>query len=378
MPRRSFPFGAAFLLVLSACGGSDPAEPASTAAPAASVSALAEVCPARIVVQTDWFPQAEHGGVYELLGDDASTNKDTGATTGSLTVRGEPTGLELEIRAGGPFLQSPVVTEMYSDDEITFGYVGSDVAVSRFADAPTVAVFNALNVNPQVLLWNADLHGADSPLEQVASEVDAIYVFGEPSWIRFLQGEGVIDPAKVDSGYQGNPLLATEDVIHQGFVTSEPYTYANLASGAIATGHVLIHDLGWTNYPQNLAVRADRLEPLRPCLERLVPVLQQAQLDYIAEPDRTNARIVAAVEALDSWWSQTAASTADSVSQQVELGIIGNGGTPTFGDLEPERLDGFIRILLPILREQGIDAPDVGAADISTNEFLDPAITWAG
>lgn len=376
MPRRLLPLGASILLLVSACGGSRSAEPEQTAAPAGA--GLVAVCPARIVVQTDWFPQAEHGGVYELLGDDASTDKDTGATVGPLVVRGEPTGLELEIRAGGPFLQSPVVTEMYSDDDIVLGYVGSDVAVSRFADAPTVAVFNALNVNPQVLLWNADLHPADAPLEQVVAEVGAVYVFGEPSWVRFLEAKGLLDAAKVDSGYQGNPILATEDVIHQGFVTSEPYTYANLASGAIATGHVLIHDLGWTNYPQNLAVRADRLDDLRPCLEQLVPILQQAQLDYIAAPDRTNARIVAAVEALDSWWSQSTGSTADSVNQQVELGIIGNGSTPTFGDLEPDRLNGFIRILLPILREQGIDAPDVTASDISTDEFLDPAISWAG
>jgi len=376
MPRRLLPLGASILLLVSACGGSG-SDPSEQSAEPAGVGLVAN-CPARIVVQTDWFPQAEHGGVYELLGDDASTDKDTGATVGSLVVRGEPTGLELEIRAGGPFLQSPVVTEMYSDDDIVLGYVGSDVAVSRFADAPTVAVFNALNVNPQVLLWNADLHPADAPLEQVVAEVGAVYVFGEPSWVRFLEAQGLLDAAKVDSGYQGNPILATEDVIHQGFVTSEPYTYANLESGAIATGHVLIHDLGWTNYPQNLAVRADRLDDLRPCLAQLVPLLQQAQLDYIAAPDRTNARIVAAVEALDSWWSQSTGSTADSVNQQVELGIIGNGSTPTFGDLEPDRLDGFIRILLPILREQGIDAPDVTASDISTDEFLDPAISWAG
>jgi hypothetical protein len=347
--------------------------------PAATATGdLGTSCPPRIVIQTDWFPQAEHGGIYELLGDDASTDKDTGATLGSLVVRGELTGLELEIRAGGPFLQSPVVTEMYTDDDIMFGYVGSDVAVSRFADAPTVAVFNALNINPQVLLWDADKHPAGATLEQVAEVVSAIYVFGEPSWVRHLEDEGIIDETKVDSGYQGNPLLATEDVVHQGFVTSEPYTYANLETGSIATGHVLIHDLGWTNYPQNLAVRADRLDNLRPCLQALVPILQQAQLDYIANPDRTNARIVAAVKSLDSWWTQSIGSTNDSVNQQVNLGIIGNGSTPTFGDLEADRLNDFIALLLPILREQGIDAPDVTASDISTNEFLDPAITSAG
>ena len=376
MKRGVLSFGTFLVLFVSACGGSGESTPSVPAATA--TGDLGTSCPPRIVIQTDWFPQAEHGGIYELLGDDASTDKDTGATLGSLVVRGELTGLELEIRAGGPFLQSPVVTEMYTDDDIMFGYVGSDVAVSRFADAPTVAVFNALNINPQVLLWDADKHPAGATLEQVAEVVSAIYVFGEPSWVRYLEDEGIIDATKVDSGYQGNPLLATEDVVHQGFVTSEPYTYANLETGSIATGHVLIHDLGWTNYPQNLAVRADRLDNLRPCLQALVPILQQAQLDYIANPDRTNARIVSAVQALDSWWTQSIGSTNDSVNQQVNLGIIGNGSTLTFGDLEADRLNDFIALLLPILREQGIDAPDVTASDISTNEFLDPAITSAG
>jgi len=364
-------------MTLAACGvNNDP--PSSTTSADRDAGTLAATCPSTIVIQTDWFPQAEHGGVYELLGDDATTNKSTGATLGSLVVDGEPTGIALEIRTGGPFLQSPVVTEMYADDDITFGFVGTDVAVARYADAPTIAVFNALTVNPQVLLWNSELHPSPATLSDVASVVDTVYVFGEPWWITFLENQGVIDPSTVDSGYQGNPILATEDVIHQGFVTSEPHTYANLATGSISTGYALLHDLGWINYPQNLAIRADRLEELRPCLELLVPVLQQAQLDFISDPRRTNARIVEAVKVLDSWWTQTAASTSDSVDKQVSLGIVGNGSTSTFGDLEIERLNEFLRILVPILRSEGITVPDIHPSDIATNEFLDPSLTWTG
>lgn len=378
MRRVIAPFAWSLLVLGAAACGPGGGSTTPAAPSGADGDSLVARCPQSVVVQTDWFPEAEHGGIYELLGDDATTSKDTGATTGSLVVRGEPTGLTLEIRAGGPFLQSPVVTEMYSDDRIMFGYVGSDVAVARFADAPTIAVFNSLNVNPQVLLWNADLHPVGATLADVAAAVDTIYVFGEPSWVTYLEEKGLIDPAKVDSGYQGNPILSTDDVVHQGFVTSEPFTYANLTSGPIRTGHVLIHDLGWTNYAQNLAVRADRLEEFRPCLELLVPVLQQAQLDYLADPARTNARIVEAVRALDSWWTQSEASTRDSVRKQIDLGIVGNGSTPTFGDLEPERLDGFIGILAPILRAKGIDVPDLDASRIATDEFLDPSITFAG
>ena len=112
MKRGVLSFGTFLVLFVSACGGSGESTPS---VPAATVTGdLGTSCPPRIVIQTDWFPQAEHGGIYELLGDDASTDKDTGATLGSLVVRGELTGLELEIRAGGPFLQSPVVTEMYT------------------------------------------------------------------------------------------------------------------------------------------------------------------------------------------------------------------------------------------------------------------------
>lgn len=363
------------LLVLAACGGDDEATPTSSAAETAAGS-LAQVCPTTVVFQTDWFPQAEHGGLYELVGDGYTVSKDLGITTGTMVLDGEDLGVDVEIRAGGPFIQSPVVTQMYQDDAITMGYVGNDVAVARYGDAPTVAVFNALNVNPQVVLWDKAKHPGAETLEQVVPEVDAVYVFGEPSWVKYLVGQGTLDPNKVDSSYQGNLILATENVAHQGFLTSEPFSYRNLESGPIETGSVLIHDLGWTSYPQNLAVRKDRLEELSPCLKELVPVLQRAQLNYLASPERANAIIVDAVTTFDSYWQQSAESTAYSAATQLSAGIIGNGDTPTFGDLEEPRVTNFIGKVTPILRESGIEVPDVTAADIVDNSFLDPSITF--
>jgi hypothetical protein len=256
------------------------------------------------------------------------------------------------------------------------GYVGTDVAVTRYVDAPTIAVFNALNINPQVVLWNADEHPEVSTIAEAAEVVESIYVFGEPAWMRYFINQGIVDPNKVDSGYQGNPLLATDNVAHQGFITSEPYKYANLDSGPITTQQVLIHDLGWNSYAQNLAVRSDRLEDLRPCLEELVPVLQQAQIDYVKNPERANEIIVSAVAALDSYWTQTPESTTASVIAQKEYGIIGNGDTPTFGDLETDRIQDFLGKIIPVARERGIDVPDLSPSDVATNEFLDPTITY--
>jgi hypothetical protein len=106
---------------------------------------LADVCNPTVTIQTDWYPQAEHGGVYQLLGSDYVVNASTGTTTGALMVDSVDSGVDVQIRAGGPFIESPVVTEMFLDDTIMFGYVGTDVAISRYAETPTLAVFNALD-----------------------------------------------------------------------------------------------------------------------------------------------------------------------------------------------------------------------------------------
>lgn len=366
--------------LLGACGGSDTATtdaPSDTAVPTIGVS-LADVCPATIVIQTDWFPESEHGGLYQLMGDDAVASKDTGAAVGSLMVNGQPTGVNLEIRAGGPFLESPVVTEMYQDNAITFGYVGTDVAITRYTDAPTLAVFNALNINPQVLLWDATKHPEAKTIADAAKTITSFYVYGDPAWMRYFEAQGLIQKDQVDSNYKGNLLLSTEDAAHQGFATSEPYKYANLESGAITTGYQLIHDAGWNSYAQNLAIRKDRLEELRPCLEKIVPIFQQAQLDYIADPTRANAIILTTVATYDSWWTQSEGDVANGAASQKEMGIVGNGETPTFGDLEEARVNDFIAKATPILREQGLEIADIAAGDITDNTFLDTSITFQG
>lgn len=368
------------IALLGACASSDSAttDTASDTAASTSTSSLAEVCPATVVVQTDWFPESEHGGLFQLLGSDAVASKDSGAVVGSLMVNEQSTGVNLEIRAGGPFLESPVVTEMYQDNAITFGYVGTDVAITRYNDAPTLAVFNALNINPQVVLWDATKHPEAKTIADAAKSVKTFYVYGDPSWMRYFVAQGLIEKGQVDSNYKGNLLLTTEDAAHQGFATSEPYKYANLESGAITTGYQLIHDAGWNSYAQNLAIRKDRLEELRPCLEKIVPIFQQAQLDYIADPARANAIILSTVATYDSWWTQSEGDVSNGAASQKELGIIGNGETETFGDLEETRVNDFIAKATPILREQGLEIADITASDITDNEFLDTSITYKG
>jgi hypothetical protein len=382
--HRALSAGVAALLIASCGSGAtntgeqpeDAGVPDTTAIDATDESPdLTAVCPSRVVIQTDWFPQAEHGGIYELLGSDYVVDAGRGATSGSLVFRDTDTGVDLEIRAGGPFIESPVVTEMFLSDDITLGYVGTDVALARQAETPTLAVFNALSVNPQVILWNSDKHPSARTIADIASEVPAISVFGDRPFMRYLVAEGIVPSSKVDGNYKGNLLLSTDDVAHQGFATSEPHRYATLSTGSINVGYQLLHDTGWASYPQNLAINKLRLEELRDCLVQLVPMMQHAQIDYIAEPSRTNALIIDAVSKFDTYWTQDASLMSYAVDTMKQIGIVSNGNTPTFGDFESPRIDDFIAKATPILRAQGIDVPDLGASDVATNEFLDSSIS---
>ena len=371
------------IAAMSACGSAtdEGSVVDTTAATETTTSAtddfliLSGACPATVVVQTDWYPQAEHGGIYELLGSDYRVDAVNGSTTGSLVFQGVDTGVDLEIRAGGPFIESPVVTEMFLDESITMGYVGTDVALSRYAEAPTLAVFNALTKNPQVILWNAVKHPSARTIAEIAQEVPAVSVFGDRPFMRYLVAKGTVPAEKVDGNYKGSLMLATDDVAHQGFATSEPFRYSTLESGSITTAFELLHDAGWTSYPQNLAINKLRLDALRPCLEKLVPMMQQAQIDFVTNPERTIDTLLDVVVSFNTSWSQSPELAAYAVQTMNDLGIVGNGATPTFGDFESPRIDDFIALAVPILREQGLEIPDVVAADIATNEFLNPQIS---
>ena len=60
------------LASVAACGDDD--DGTSAAAPESSGTTggpdLTGVCPDPLIVQTDWFPEPEHGGLYQLIGTD--------------------------------------------------------------------------------------------------------------------------------------------------------------------------------------------------------------------------------------------------------------------------------------------------------------------
>src|SRR5690606_3282182 len=92
-------------------------------------------------------------------------------------------------------------------------------------------------------------------------------------------------------------------VIQQGFATNEPYYYQNeLAAWSKPVDFFLIHWLGYEIYPGMLSMPSERVAAESDCLSLLVPVIQQAWVDFFADPEPAIASVDSAIRAYDTFW----------------------------------------------------------------------------
>ncbi|UVE96492.1 ABC transporter substrate-binding protein [Dietzia sp. B32] len=367
-------------VTLTACGGSESAEASSGYTGEIGAVDLSEVCPEKVVVQTDWNPEAEHGHVYELLGPEPTIDAGSKSVSGPLFASGEYTGVDVEIRAGGPAIGFQQVTaQMYQDTDIMLGYVDADQAVQNSLNNPTIGVFAPLDINPQMIMWDPETYPGVETVRDLKDENTRVLYFEGNAYMDYLLGEGILDPAQVDGSYDGSPsnfVASGGAVAQQGFASAEPFIYENeVAEWGKPVKYQLLHDLGYPIYKSMMAVRSGELGDSSACLEKLVPVLQQAEVEYFEDPARTNAVIVDAVEQFNTGWVYSAELADFAVEAMLERELVGNGPNATIGDFDTERLADMVAKVKGVYEAAGVPtAEDVSPETVATNQFIDPAI----
>ncbi|CCH86940.1 conserved exported protein of unknown function [Modestobacter italicus] len=369
-------------LSLAACGGGD--DDAASAAPSGDVGSTdlaAAGCPDTVVVQTDWNPEAEHGGLYESLGDDYEIDSDNKVVSGTLIdSAGDSTGVKLEIRAGGPAIGFQTVTsQMYADDSITLGYIATDEAIQLSDTQPTTAVLAPLEKSPTMIMWDPETYPDVTSIADLGTTDATVRYFDGSAYMAYLTGSGVLKADQVDGSYDGTPsgfVAAGGEAAQQGFASAEPYIYKNeVDAWGKDVDYQLVYDAGFQPYQSSISVRTDDLEGMSGCLEALVPLMQQADLDYLEDPSRVNDVILELVEEYDTGWVYSQGVADYSVQTQADLGLVGNGNDGTHGNFDTARVQTLIDQTTPIFTEQGT-APKSGITpdDLVTNEFIDTAI----
>lgn len=395
---------AATAMTLAACGGSSTATeetasagaaaPASAAATATSFAAanyttpLADVCPANLVVQKDWLAEVEHNALYQLIGSTGEMSQFT--YTGPLGS----TGINLTILDGGPGLGQggTPISSLYAGNPVAgvtpdLAYVYTDEAIQFSKQFPTLSVFAPLDRNPQGLMFDPSVYPKIENLEELKAAYDQgakAYVTSKTSsYVRYLIAQGIPEDMFVE-GYAGDldKMITNEGKwVNQGYQSNEPYTLVELTPdwGGKPVNFVNIYQLGLRTYPMAFAIAADRKDELAPCLTKLVPLLQQAAVDYAKDPAEVNA-IIAEYNDKElgaSFWKTSTGLNDNAHKVMLEMGALSNGEDDTFGNFDLARVQEVIDLMAPLYVEAGMDSlnPDVKPEDIVTNEFIDPSIS---
>lgn len=363
----------------TATGGS--ATSSAAGAGGAAATDLAGVCPETIGIQTDWNPEAEHGALFQLFGDEVDIDGEQKSASAPLVAAGDvDTGVRIEVRTGGPAIGfQTVVSQLYQDPALLLGYVSTDESLQNSGEFPTKAIVAPLDINPQIIMWDPVTYPDVRTIADLKATGARVRYFETGAYMQYLLNSGQLDPAQVDGSYDGSPANFVADggaSAQQGFASAEPYIYENeVGEWGKPVAFELVHDAGWQPYAAALAVRADEFEANRACFEKLVPIVQQAQVDFVTDPAETNELILRLVEEYNTGWVYSAGVADFSVRQQLELGLVGNGTDETLGNFDLDRVTTFLDNAYPVYEANGDDpAPGLTPEDLVTNEFIDPSI----
>jgi hypothetical protein len=383
IPRTTASIATATLmaLTLAACGSDTDEASAAPTGEVGGTDLAAAGCPDTVVVQTDWNPESEHGGAYQSLGEDYVVDAGSKSVSGTLIdAAGESTGVKLEIRAGGPAIGFQTVTaQLYSDDSITLGFIATDEAIQLSATQPTTAVLAPLEISPTMIMWDPATYPDVTGIADLGKTDATVRYFEGAAYMAYLTGAGILEDSQVDGSYDGTPAGFVADggkSAQQGFASAEPFIYANeVDAWGKEVDYELVYDAGFQPYQSSISVRTDELASLSGCLTELVPLMQQADVDYLADPARVNAMILELVEEYDTGWVYSQEVADFSVRQQAELGLVGNGDDDTHGNIDAGRIQTLIDQTTPIFAEQGTPPLEgITPDDLMTNEFIDPSI----
>lgn len=354
-----------------------------TSSSSGGAGVLAKICPETVSIQTDWMPEAEHGFLYQMVGKGYTIDKDKAYVTGPLVdSKGNDTGVKIQIRSGGSAQNFQSVTSiMYQDDSVLLGYVYTDEAIQNSATFPTVAIESGYEKNPQMIMWDPATYPDVKGIADLGTKKVKIRYFGGAAYMDFLTSTGVLSKDQVDGSYTGDPSLFVTDEgksAQQGFGSAEPYTYEkDLKDWLKPVKYEYINDIGWKNYAESIATKPDNVSKYSDCFKKLVPIIQQASVDYVNSPATANAVVLDAVAQFGEafGWSYTQGAADYGVATIKADGLVANGTDGVMGSFDMARVDDLIAKAIPVYTAQDSPPKDgLKAADIVTNEFLDKSI----
>jgi NitT/TauT family transport system substrate-binding protein len=273
----------------------------------------------KVIFQTNWRAQAEHGGFYQAL------------ATGIYKKH----GLDAEVRMGGPqqdpnsLLLAGKVDFIMSNSFAGFNYVRENL--------PFVVIASMFQKDPQVLISHPGV-GNDT-LAQMKGKPILIGAAGRTSYWPFLRAKfGFTDEQIRPYTFNMAPFLADKNAIQQGFLSSEPYA---IELGGVKPLVHLLADAGFENYQETVNTSVKLVQTRPEFVQRFIDASIEGWVSYIyGDPTPANDLIKKDNPEM------TDDKIAYAIKSMKDYGIVDSGDSKKLGigAMTNERWESFFKI----------------------------------
>lgn len=299
-----------------------------------------------VSVQLNWYPEVEHGGVYQSLIDGAFAE----------------TGLNVEIRPGGR--ETPVAPELLRGRSQFAITNADDVVLFREQGADIVAVLAAVQNHPRCLLVRTD-SGVES-----FDDLAGMTLQCQPgrAFLPFLRTRGYLEGVREVPYFNSIAAMVNDPkIMVQAYSVAEPLI---AQQQGLDVRLLMISDLGWNPYSSVLVTTGTMIRESPDVVRKMVDATRAGWIRYLDNPESTNAAILQAnghsitaealrfgSEAMLPLVYPDALSVADITDSQRDQ----------FGQMSETR---WKTLLDQMVELELVDPNRMSASDCFTNEFL--------
>jgi NitT/TauT family transport system substrate-binding protein len=223
-----------------------------------------------INVQLNWYPESEHGGVFQAQAEDLYTKS----------------GLNVVIKPGGP--STPIVGELQLGRSQFAIANADDVVLYRRSGADIVALAAIVQNHPRCILVREE-SGVTS-LDKLAGMT--LQREAGQSFVEFMRKKGLLEGVQ-EVPYLGTvtSLVADPKIAIQAYLFSEPLQ-AEQAGAKVRA--LMVSELGWNPYSSLLVTTGDMIRNQPAQVQTMVDATLDGWRSYITNPEAGNELILKA------------------------------------------------------------------------------------
>jgi NitT/TauT family transport system substrate-binding protein len=217
---------------------------------------------------SNWYAQAEHGGYYQAL------------ATGLY----KKYGLDVTIRMGGPQVNTYQIMAAGQADCV-MGSSDLQAMQVREGGLPVVTVAAMFQKDPQVLIAHEGVKGFEDMKDKTIL-ISSLAHRGYWPWLKAKYG--FTDAQTRPYTFNIQPFMADNNVVQQGYLTSEPFAIQKAGGKAVA---YMFSDYGFPAYANTVTCMDKTVKERSKAVAAFVRASAEGWKSYLADPAAANALI---------------------------------------------------------------------------------------